>query len=364
MNNRLSYSQIRLYQECPKKFEYYYNSKLREKVRSGSLFFGSAIDRAIESVLKDPTIDEKAVFDKEFTEAEINKRKVQVCTSPLVVYSERDFDAELLTEEDWRFLAAKARELLPREEGTSEEILKRCAGYKKQKAYRHLKEEELIYYNIGNWLSMRRKGHLMLDAHRKKILPKIKKIVGTQVKIELKNDKEDSVIGYADLICRFEGHDEDIVIDYKTSGMEYEEDSVIMSQQLTLYTHALDLKKAGYIVFRKNILKNRVKTCSVCRNDGTGKRHKTCDVVVEEKRCGGEWLEAIKPEVDIQIIINEIPPRTTEIVMENLEVINKAIHNETFPRNLNSCKGGYGICAYFSLCYKNKMDGLEKLERS
>lgn len=362
MTNRLSHSQFRLYQECGHKYKLHYVDKLRERVRSGALIFGEAIDKTFEAILKDPSVDDKALFDKLFEVQEINKRKVHVPTSTLLVYSSSDYDGDLIQEEDIRYLEAKAKVLLPHEKGNWEETYKACASYKKQAKYRPFKDNERIYFNFANWLSLRRKGHVMLKSFRDKVLPNVVELVGTQVKIELTNDKGDSILGYADFVGKWKGTPDTVVLDFKTSSIEYEDDSVVVSPQLTLYAHALELKHAGYIVFSKRITKNRVKTCSECGYDGSGSRAQTCTNEASGKRCGKPWVETINPEAEVKFIISEIPEQTDKIVLENADVINNAIRQGIFVRNLNSCKGTFGLCGYYNLCYKGSKNGLETVE--
>jgi hypothetical protein len=363
-NTRLSYSQIRTYGECGQKYKYSYIDRLREKVKSGALFFGTAFDQAIEAVLQNRGVDEKAVFDKAFTNQNHNSRTLYLPDSIDVVYAASDYDYDLLTAEDKTFLVAKAKELLPKLFVECSEDIKElygeCAKFKKQRAFRHFRKEENQFLNLCCWFSMRRKGHIMLDAHRKEVLPKITKVVGTQTKIDLVNSDGDSLIGYVDLIGHWMGEDEPTVIDYKTSASEYEADSVLTSPQLSIYCHALGLKKAGYIVFRKGILKNKVKICSVCGLIGTGSRAKTCTNDATGERCGGAWDETIKPECDIQIIMDKIPERTEQIVLENIDSSNRGIKAGIFSRNFNSC-GNFGGCPYKGKCFKDSDEGLEQM---
>jgi hypothetical protein len=365
MSNRLSYSQIRLYSECGQKYAYYYRERLRERTKSGALLFGSAFDKAIESVHKNRDANEFQVFDEVFTNQEINGRVTYLPDCTLVVYAASDFDADLLKEEDLTFLNAKAKELLPELYaelgGDIREIATKCATYKKQRAFRKMREEEVKFHNLANWFSLRRKGHLMLHAHRKEVLPMISKVHGTQVKVELANDTGDTLIGYVDLVCELYSVPEKVIIDYKTSSIEYEADSVATSPQLTIYSHALDIKKCGYFVFRKGILKNKVKKCIKCGFDGSGGRSKTCNNEVDGDRCHGAWVETIDPKVDIQIIVAEIPARTEEIILQNVNEINKAISQGIFIRNLGSCHGAFGACPYLSLCFRNEMGDVEKV---
>lgn len=357
MANRLSYSQVRLYQECGKKYEYTYIQKYREKVKSGALFFGTSFDKAVEAVLEDPSIDETEVFDKWWTNQDLNGKMTYLPESIAVVYSATDFDADLLTEDDIKFLTAKCTEM--KLEGTVLEAYTACATAKKQKAFRHFKETENKFLNLCNWVSLRRKGHLMLVANRKVVMPKIKKLLGTQIKVELKNDDGDTLLGYADMHCIWEDGRE-VVFDYKTSASDYPEDSVLTKPQLPIYCHAMDVAHGGYLVFKKQIRKNRIKVCESCGFNGSGGRHKTCSAEVEGKRCGGAWKETISPEADVQILIDKIPERTEEIVLENIAEVNKAIKGGIFVRNFNSCEPGYGSCAFKNLCFKNDDSDLEK----
>lgn len=360
MANRLSYSQLRLYQECSQKYKYSYVDRIRETTKSGALFFGTAIDKSIEAVLQNPAIDEKAVFDGAWARQELNKKMTYLPDSTLVVYANSDMDWDLLKDEDDQFLLAKLAELCPELGDDPQIAFERCLGFKKQKAFRNFRESENKYLNLCYWSCLRRKGHLMLDAHRKEVLPKITKVIGTQVKVELGNGN-DTLLGFADLVCEYLGDSKPIIFDYKTSSIEYAEDSARTSPQLTIYSHALGIRRVGYIVFRKGILKNKVKKCSACGFDGTGSRAKTCTSDVSGGRCGGDWIETISPSVNIQIITDDVPEQTENVVIENVDMINKAISAGIFFRNFDSCEKPYGSCPYKPLCFKNKMDGLEKL---
>lgn len=358
MSNRLSYSALRLFSECGQRYKYHYVDRLRERVRSGALFFGTAFDKAIEASLQNPSCNEKEVFDKVWLEQDLNGVMTNLSTSTEVVYAQSDMDWELLTEEDMRHLNAKCAEAdIPVD---AEEVFAGVATKKKSVGLANINPRHVAIYNLANWMSLRRKGHVMLEAHRTQIMPKIKAVKATQAKIEL-SAGEDSLIGYADAVLTWET-DEDIIFDYKTSSRDYEEDSVLTSPQLTIYAHSLGIKKAGYIVFNKQISKNRTKVCATCKFDGTGSRAKTCTNEANGSRCGGEWTETIRPEARVQIIIDTIPERTEDIVVDNIDMINKAINAGIFVRNFNACKGTFGLCPYYKVCYNNDCSGLEKLD--
>src|ERR1700677_1798185 len=119
MSNSLSHSQIKLFSDCQMKWKFSYVDRLRERTKGSALIFGTAFDKAIEAVLKDNSVDEYKIFDEIFTDQEINKRMVHIPDSLLAIYSNADLDRDLLLPEDWKFLAAKAYELIPNEEGDS-----------------------------------------------------------------------------------------------------------------------------------------------------------------------------------------------------------------------------------------------------
>jgi hypothetical protein len=205
----------------------------------------------------------------------------------------------------------------------------------------------------------------MIRTFREKIQPKIRKVLALEKEIKLTNDQGDVITGYADLVCEWEDGSV-IVFDFKTSTKNYEETSVLTSPQLSLYIFSLfeeyKTRKAGYIVFNKRVLKNKKKVCKNCGYDGSGERHRTCPEIIAGDRCNGVWLEKINPEIYTQIIIDEIPQQTENIVIENIEDINTQIKNGVFTRNLGSCVKPWGKCPYFNKCYKNDDSELIKVE--
>jgi glutathionyl-hydroquinone reductase len=61
-------------------------------------------------------------------------------------------------------------------------------------------------------------------------------------------------------------------------------------------------------------------------------------------------------------VIDLIPEKTEQIVLENFDYINASIKNGVYHRNFSSCVKPYGKCTFYNLCYKDSMDGLVKLE--
>jgi hypothetical protein len=334
--------------QCPQAYAYHYIERLRPTLSPAALLFGSALDAAFNELLKPvKNILPEDIFIQEFSTAVINNKKVDVKSNINLTYASADLDFDLLS--------------------LSEEEQGRLTFLKNKKSKFGLysfTEDEHLFFNAYNWYSLREKGLLMIKAYKEKVLPLITKVHDVQIPIELSNG-EDSIIGYVDLVAEVEGHGL-VVLDNKTSSIEYASDSVVVSPQLSLYLHSLQAKyptrKAGYIVLRKQVKKNKIKVCSTCHHDGSATRHATCPSVVDKKRCGGEWIETIDPEIDIQIIIDEIPTRTEEIVLDNYDAITSMIKNKIFTRNLSTCGNIYGAkCVYYGKCYKNSCTGLEEV---
>lgn len=353
MGNRLSHSQVSKYQQCGKAYEFWYLKKIRPIKSKAALLFGSALDKAIGELLNGKgTIDPEKVFDDLWTHQAINNHLTFLPTCTTIVYSKSDFDKDLFSEENAKEVGSTTKEIL--------EIIEK----RNKLGHDHLSEEEKKIANHAMWWCLYHKGHYMIKAFREKVLHRLTKIHSTQEYIELDNG-DDKVIGYIDIVAEVEGYDTPIVLDLKTSAIEYEEDAVLTSPQLTLYLHAVTDKyktrKAGYIVLNKHLIKNRKKSCAKCNYDGSGGRHKTCPNEIEGKRCNGEWKETVSPEVYVQFLINEIPSQTEDLVLENIDDINTAIKTGHFTRNLSMCTNTYGgLCDYINLCYKGKMDGLQK----
>lgn len=371
MSNRLSFSQISRYSTCPRSYKHYYIDRIREKTQSAFLSFGSAIDSALNAVLEDlkkngsVTCEYKANFDYTWNRVKIHDVDYEAQECTLIGYSKSDFQEEILSDGDIQLLDEKLLLLIPDKKVTSWKELKEELEHKKSiRNVVPFPENEHRFLNLMNWVSMRQKAHLMLDAYVRDIVPEITQVIAVQKKVELKSDSDDTVIGYIDAIVKLKGHDEPIVLDNKTAAMPYDSEDVKFSHQLALYCYTLDIKKAAYAVMLKNIVLNRVKVCSVCEHKPeAGNRAKTCDNTIEGKRCGREWIETFKPSASTQLFIDDVPEETQDLIVNNVADVNEAIHAKIYPQNLNSCHMQYGSkCPYFDKCWKGKDDNLIVVE--
>jgi hypothetical protein len=360
MKQRLSHSQVNKYSECGKAYELHYKKKWRVKEQSAALLFGTAIDKACENYLHNKdAVEAHEVFIQFWGEQELNGKSTKLHNCTEIIYSNNDLDLELLNESDYDTIIKthSIKDVL----ATIDDILQR----KDQVGFKKLSENDKQILNLVNWLSMRKKGRLMLSSAINWIDENVVETLGTQVKVDLENEEGDGVLGFADLVARVKGHDKPIVLDFKTSARAYEENAVVTSPQLALYVFSLkhkyqDTNTAGFVVFQKNIRKNKEKTCSVCGHDGSGGRHKKCDNLVKGARCNGEWIEKINPEAVVQVLIDEVDEFFQQQVVENYNQINRGIKAEVYPRNWKSCiqYNGTVICPYYSYCHQNKINDI------
>lgn len=359
MSNHLSHTKLNTYKECPKKYKLHYIDKLRPIVIGSPLVFGSAIDKTLEDLL----LHNKDTFDFNFRFQKINNVEEYLPTSNKVSYSNADYDFDLLKQEDFQ----KLKDELKIEDVLGE--INRSFEEKKEFGFKNIDPSRQALINYASWLSLYRKGRLMVEAFHRDIKPKIKSVLGTQIEIKLTNNKGDVITGKPDLIAEWVGYDKPIIIDFKTSSKAYEADSVKLSQQLTTYMHEvserfLDTRTAGYVVFNKRINKVKHQTCKSCGWFEIGSKARSCTVVTSsKKRCNGEWSIQLELKCNTQIIIDEIPVGTEDIVLQDYDTVNEQIKNEEFDCNTDSCHGIYGKCGFFDLCHGNSMVGLIKLEK-
>lgn len=364
MSIRLSHSASSRYQECPRSYKYHYIQNYRPVVQSSALLFGTAIDKSAEHYALTKDFHETLkVFADSWQTQNISGVDTDIRFMLNFTYSDRDMDLDLINQDDWSELREHCNEYADTE-------LEKVRGRKKEVGFKGLTNEEKKLFNFANWLCLKRKGQYMLREFKHVFDKNVEEVLGTQVKVDLENDNGDSVVGFADFVFKWKGIEKPVVFDLKTSGIEYAEDSVTTSPQLSLYVFSLsdkyqDTRNAGYLVLNKNINKNKSKVCAVCSKDGSGQRHKTCDAAINGVRCNGEWIETVNPEARSQVIINSVSEVLVDRVVENFNEIAKAVKAEVFPRCFQSCikYNGTVKCAFYDVCHSNSLEGLEVKEK-
>jgi hypothetical protein len=338
---KLSKSACSTYMQCPASYDYSYNQNIRP-IRTGSpLVFGGAIDAALNRILLGGSRDQAmADYRAAFKNYEIGKM--------LPMFN--DYDAELLSDETKKELLEGIRvygydgdDL----DGTIRVLLGRVHDQIE------LSDNQYKAVDFVCRRSLAEKAALMLEAYELKVLPQIKKTYNVQKR---------SGPGFLDATVEWDGIGK-VVLDHKTSGKPYADNQCDYSLELALYADEEQVFKVAYVVFIKNIKKNRIKTCTECGNVVKG-QHKTCDADIDGERCHGELGITISPEAEIQIIHGDISPEAVAAAREAQEQIGRAVEAKIFPCNFNQCNSQFGKpCAYRDLKWKGDMRGLEKRER-
>jgi len=306
------------YISCAFAYKLHYIDKIRPLAQPSTLSFGGAVDKAFTAMLTSSDADPEAVFLAEWNFENLSGHET---------YSKSDLDLELLTD-----------------------------------------EEQAANPDINNLsrLSLQRKGLLMIKALREKILPNIEHVHSTQEAIELKNQDSsgDTFIGFIDFVASYKGYDKPIIFDLKTSSVPYKTDSVRDSQQLTIYSYAVcdkyESRLAGYVVLSKKIRKNRTKTCTKCSHSVLNNTSKTCNSGEGKNRCGGEWKTTVEFDVDVQVIVDEIPAYTEEKILTMIDSTHQNIRAQNFEQNWDNCihPKYHSKCPFYELCRSGDTKGL------
>lgn len=346
----LSHSARGKLDHCPTMWKLHYVDKIRPTGTTSALLFGSAMDRACESYMLERNKQlARDLFRNTWNEQEINGTLTDLSVCLEISFHVNDFDRELLTESD------------------NESIIKDTIYETVPALIEAGLEKERIAY--ANWISLYRKGQLMLKSFITWVDENVAEVLGAQIPIELEDEEGNKVPGFADFVIKVNGYDNPILVDLKTAARPYDRSSVRESEQLSLYflylkgTKYPDMERAAYLVLSKQIKKNRVKTCQVCGTVTTG-REQSCAVGGKGKgRCGGEFSEVINPECNIQYIHDEIPQEFIDATIEKFNIAVEKIKTGTFEKNLDGCDKYYGReCPYKQFCLTGCMSGLFKKE--
>lgn len=328
MSINVSYSALECFEQCSEKYRLRYEERLSSEKIPSPLFFGTAIDAAVELFLIKKKVDltEKeldlllnedaySVFDK--TMREQNGKLLE--RNPLCDYFYSDFDANVLTPEDFKALTKAYPSITD-----WKEFFVYCKKY--IETHGELKPGSKIAFNNLCWLSLYRKGEMMLKAYERDILPEIAEVFDIQKEIELVNDSGDKLRGKIDFIASFKDNPSvRYLVDNKTSSEAYKSDSVANSIQLAIYCEAEACDRAAYVVLEK---KMRLK----------------------------------EPKARTQLIKDSIPDEHKQKVFDKVEVQLNNISRREFHKkdSPKECKFFGKPCEFYNLCWHGKEDGLKK----
>lgn len=295
MSIQLSYSAASKYLMSPRYYYLYYIQRIREEMIGSALPYGNAVDLGVNELLEGKSVEDGIkAFNKAWKGTNINGEYLDLTKTDKIKYSKSDYDKKILTEED-------------------EALIKE--GYDK------------------SWVSLRRKGHMSIEAYKEQIMPRIKKVIAVQQYVKLPNQHGDKLIGYVDLIAEWEDG-RIVVFDNKTSGSKYKKDSVRISEQLGTYFEAVELDEikadaAGYIVIPKKLRSKK------------------------------------EPLVPIDVIIDDISEEVIEKVFDDYEKVLTGIKLGDFSCLSPQCDQYWGECCYKKYCQSGGTDmtGLVKLKK-
>lgn len=177
-----------------------------------------------------------------------------------------------------------------------------------------------------NWVSLKRKGLMILEAYQTQILPRIKQVLFVQKDIKLENDEGDSFIGFVDF-CAVWDDGRTIIFDNKTSSIKYADDSASTSEQLATYFEAtrdeLKVDAVGYVVIPKKVRKKK------------------------------------EPLIPIEVVIGEIDEKVVNDTFEMYDDVLSGIRLGKFECTRDQedgcCSAPWG-CAYKKYCESNGKD--------
>ena len=238
MGTKLSHSAAGMYTRCPAQYKLHYIERIRANTLGSPLLFGTAIDESLNTLLEtkldnppETATDDldrlKQGFDQHLTYQRINKEIEDVRTSHFIEYFGSDFDPDILTSSELGSLSTFIKNAGYLKDGDDPssgqpepiELYNEISGYVKDK--QELDSTDQSYYNYASWLSLKRKGHLMLEHYKAEIMPKIKRVVSVQREVSLPNDSGDEFIGYIDFEAELYDYHNVLTIDNKTSSKKY-----------------------------------------------------------------------------------------------------------------------------------------------
>lgn len=243
---RLSFSAREKYELCPYKYYLHYVMRYRSSLQSSALCFGNALDLALNDMLTGSQSYHK-VFDFEWSKYEPFVDGIE--------YYKSDLDLSLLTEEE--------QDLPPA---------------------------------MRNFVSLKAKGHKLLDAYKDQVMPRIKNVISIQGEItivgydEMGKSTDDSIYGKLDLIAMIEtetGETVKALLDNKTTSEPYPKNAVQTKDQLALYAAGFsDIEWFGYLTLNKKNFKTQIildKISEVKKNEVLEKFVSTLDRIKDNQ---------------------------------------------------------------------------------
>lgn len=320
----ISNSQIDKYETCPYLWYLHYVERIRSIYKPSSLFFGSALDEAFGRLHLDKMAPERLteahkemlkfsaeeLFEKTLRHQEHNGETVDLKYSKITSFFKSDFDMSLLTDEDFQEISDYAISLeLDVTPTLVSAFMDECFQIVKKGC---LAGAELQVYNLVGWLSLYRKGLILLEAYKVEIMPQIKEVFSIQERILLPDGTGTTYQGYIDYTASWYGDPPETirVCDDKTSSKAYAEDAVRKSTQLASYCEYKNTTQATYTVVEKVIRKK-------------------------------------DPRYRVQILHDEIPEETFVLTFDRITDMIENVEADNFPKACHREGGAKENCFHF-----------------
>jgi hypothetical protein len=257
---KLSHTKRNKYLECPARYNFHYNLGYRTKELSSSLFFGTALDEALnillETKLENPPKQEKTpkeVFLGLLDKVRHNGETVRLIQYESLAFTKADYDSSVYTEESFFELSDALDQEITKE--WCDSFMEWYNEEKKKKSPEFTSKDHLIYRML-NLESLKQKGLMILEAYEKEVIPQIHRVYSIQDRVNLPNDTGDSIDGLIDFTASFVDDPSIIYIcDNKTASKAYKQEDLDTSDQLHLYAYYKELENVAYIVCEKEIRK-------------------------------------------------------------------------------------------------------------
>lgn len=231
-----SYSQSSTYTSCPKHWQFKYIDKWQGPDEGAALSFGTAFDAAVGAILEGKTNHIEIFNNKWYSSTDRKGQVIPIFDNDSITYGHSDFDEHVLLAEDLDLMGLWIKELrLTKISEDPVELFKTIAKNKKN-PYKNPSENQLKYYNRANWLCMKRKGELLLEAFIEQFMPQVEKVIAVQKHVYIKDDVTgDAIMGFLDFVLKLKGREKPTIFDLKTSANLYKQEQIDNSEQLTLY---------------------------------------------------------------------------------------------------------------------------------
>jgi hypothetical protein len=417
---KLSHSRVEKYLSCPRSHELYYNKKIRPTTTTSALYFGGKlglvlagiclrkkvgdyIDDEFEQVTK--ALKPFEYFDELLETVEINGVEEELAYSPNIRYYRKDFNRSILTEDDVAEISDYAKELglfLGERPATFDDFIEEYLSNQVHDT------DILSFLNLHFFLSLRRKGQMMLHEflyrffHKIVAVHSIEREIQIDMSLAVDEPYTDSMIGFIDIECDYklcEEYDKkilkmsrDLEDEYykfvkrrvslekaqQTAHKEEMEDIVVELNELYKKMAKNNKEYADCLKYGDIIkLTGDFKTSST--RYGTKKLTESSQlarynfvaqnpyqgyiVFVKTLKCPKNGLRKGELHSEIQVLFGNRDEELENAVLDEDEVVLEKIEAGEFPKiDEKSCQRIYGArCPYYNYCWDNKnMQNLTK----